>query len=488
MTKILAALCLLALHVVASPALAGEERIDFDDPAAQQWLGERWFGLYRGQARVGWMRRSLRTTQREDRPVVVREAELFVNVAGDGNTVGNLTRTVFSRDGDQLLIAAMSRHVEQGAVTLREIVRNSGRFDVTTTRAGKTQPGAVAAVDTRLADELGAERLVRLVREAEAPPEELDLRVGGLDLSSLRRTALVLRYRADEQEPAGAVPPNGYALRTGDGGKRWSRPMLVDAAGAILEGDLYAGLIARREARESATASAGMSTLEQANRIPLGGQVGDPDTIRKIVFSAAATARGAFVDTGRQTVEERDGRVFVTVVRDADSGPITKLEQQRALAPTPRVNFQVSAITDAANKALRGTMSRAGQVPRLLRFVRERLTYMVVLGDPSDSRVLETRRGDCTEFARLFIALCRSARIPARRVRGLLWMGEDVGALGWHAWAEVGLTDIWREVDPTGGREPAHAVRLRVTDVVVDILELGDLDLRVESIERDPPR
>jgi len=48
--------------------------------------------------------------------------------------------------------------------------------------------------------------------------------------------------------------------------------------------------------------------------------------------------------------------------------------------------------------------------------------------------MLQTLRGDCGQFAYLFIALCRSAGIPARLVAG--FQATDDLEWGYHAWAE----------------------------------------------------
>ncbi len=50
-------------------------------------------------------------------------------------------------------------------------------------------------------------------------------------------------------------------------------------------------------------------------------------------------------------------------------------------------------------------------------------------------RALKERKGDCDEFADLFITLCRINHVPARRVIGILITGAQEFSL--HAWAEV---------------------------------------------------
>ena len=64
------------------------------------------------------------------------------------------------------------------------------------------------------------------------------------------------------------------------------------------------------------------------------------------------------------------------------------------------------------------------------------------------SDVLEKRLGVCQDFAHAMIALCRSARIPARYISGF-----NVGEGQMHAWVETLCGDEWIAFDPTHGRQ-----------------------------------
>jgi transglutaminase-like putative cysteine protease len=60
--------------------------------------------------------------------------------------------------------------------------------------------------------------------------------------------------------------------------------------------------------------------------------------------------------------------------------------------------------------------------------------------------------GDCDELSDLFIALCRAANIPSRRVVGLFYHGHrtEPRPYDWHAWAEVQISgDVWIPFDPS---------------------------------------
>ncbi|MBR9982508.1 MAG: transglutaminase domain-containing protein [Desulfatitalea sp.] len=66
---------------------------------------------------------------------------------------------------------------------------------------------------------------------------------------------------------------------------------------------------------------------------------------------------------------------------------------------------------------------------------------------------LEHLRGDCTEFAFLFVALCRANGIPARAVGGFVCPQSAVLDLGdYHNWAEFHHDGRWHVADPQRNR------------------------------------
>jgi len=88
-------------------------------------------------------------------------------------------------------------------------------------------------------------------------------------------------------------------------------------------------------------------------------------------------------------------------------------------------------------------------------------------------RLMEFKRGVCTQFADLTISLCRSANIPARELLGLkmthvigniwvLWPG--VG----HTWAEAYVDNRWVQVDPALGLFDCSAIgETSLADILV---------------------
>jgi transglutaminase-like putative cysteine protease len=62
---------------------------------------------------------------------------------------------------------------------------------------------------------------------------------------------------------------------------------------------------------------------------------------------------------------------------------------------------------------------------------------------------LKYKKGDCTEFADLFVALCRANNIAARRIGGYISPEDAVlKARDYHNWAEFYENGVWKIADP----------------------------------------
>jgi len=67
--------------------------------------------------------------------------------------------------------------------------------------------------------------------------------------------------------------------------------------------------------------------------------------------------------------------------------------------------------------------------------------------------VLQRGSGSCSEYAFVYIAMCRAAGLPARYVGSVVTRGEDACFdFVYHRWVEVYLPGTgWIPVDPSGG-------------------------------------
>ncbi|MEI6530262.1 MAG: S-layer homology domain-containing protein [bacterium] len=133
----------------------------------------------------------------------------------------------------------------------------------------------------------------------------------------------------------------------------------------------------------------------------------------------------------------------------------TSVLYQQYTQPEQWEESDSSEIRDKANELAGSEDDPRQAARRIYEFVGSYLNYNGY--NPSEKGALEAFRsgeGDCTEFADLFVALCRARGIPARFLEGFTYVPGSFshGDLT-HDWAEILLPNgQWLPVDPTFGR------------------------------------
>ncbi len=94
---------------------------------------------------------------------------------------------------------------------------------------------------------------------------------------------------------------------------------------------------------------------------------------------------------------------------------------------------------------------RQSTVRAIFNFVSGHISYSGYLRNERGARyALVHRKGDCTEYADLFTALCRAAGIPAQRVGGYIChqTNNRLTGNGYHNWSQVLMDRKWYLSDP----------------------------------------
>ncbi len=142
-------------------------------------------------------------------------------------------------------------------------------------------------------------------------------------------------------------------------------------------------------------------------------------------------------------------------------GPLEEIpEQIKAdyLADGPLYRIHDPAVVAAAREAVGDETNPLHMMGRIAWWVRHRLRYGFNHPKRSAPEVLEIRRGSCTEFSFLMIALARSVGLPTRYMAGSLDVRRSSARAGFdrnmfHKIVEVYLPRLgWTPVESAAGR------------------------------------
>ena len=79
---------------------------------------------------------------------------------------------------------------------------------------------------------------------------------------------------------------------------------------------------------------------------------------------------------------------------------------------------------------------------------------------------LRHKKGDCTEYMYLFIALCRANNIPARGIGGyIIEKNTILKPAAYHNWAEFYEDEVWKIADPQNKvfmKDQSHYIAMRI--------------------------
>ena len=137
-------------------------------------------------------------------------------------------------------------------------------------------------------------------------------------------------------------------------------------------------------------------------------------------------------------------------------------EVRKYLEPTQYIESDNTAFKDVARNLREKAKDVQGLIYLIHNFTANHLTYIrdpkTVPENASAFWAYTSKKGDCTQFSRLMVALLRAARIPARTLSGLgviktypnkLYTSEDYSNPPWHAWTELYLPSTgWIPVEP----------------------------------------
>lgn len=205
----------------------------------------------------------------------------------------------------------------------------------------------------------------------------------------------------------------------------------------------------------------------------------------------------AFPETAEQHVRIDGATTELTICNDCGrEAPPTPDELRRYLAPNDWVQSKDWRVVSFARGARGGGVDST--MHALESMVRLRLDGAIDFREyQSATRALDSRGGDCTEFAILLAAAARARRIPTRVVAGLSYASHFLGekhAFSPHMWVQAWDGTRWKSYDAALERFDAGHIAIAIGDGTPEsfrgemqaIARLQIVD--AASVVRDAPR
>ncbi|HEY3788877.1 MAG TPA: transglutaminase domain-containing protein, partial [Urbifossiella sp.] len=179
----------------------------------------------------------------------------------------------------------------------------------------------------------------------------------------------------------------------------------------------------------------------------------------------------AFPSDSRQEVTKLNEKTKSFELRvSASHGPVKDAKAEPApgkefLGSSFFINWDNDAVKGHALKAVAGlpaaatSWDKARAVERWVKQNMQAAEFSQAMATADN--VAKTLSGDCTEYAMLSAAMCRSVGVPSRTVLGLVYAPgpERKPFLAYHMWFEVYADNQWLPLDATlgqGGIGPGH--------------------------------
>lgn len=443
-------------------------------PASPDTLESYWYGVFLRGVKIGF---SHATAEFSDTSVVTTE----------------LTVMVFSMLGSRDSVHTFVRAVSGSDYGLRSFEFILGGRDTEFSASG-----AVAGSDLHLEVKLGGETRLDTVECGEPPqlPSTLGLLFSreGLESGKAFRAVVfdptLLYTQLLEVEVRGreSVGPDSGAAEAWHIVQRMAGVRVdswLDDSGRVLREE--SGLGYSLVLQDSATATGGdwhnlATDIQELIAVTPDRPLPTPRQISRLEIELSGVdPDGLDLDGGVQSFD--GGRLIIRASRP-DRGTVgipAPGGLSEHLKPTPFIRSDHPRLLAALAEACDPAASAEVKIRSILDWMRRNITPSPTFSLPNTIEVLDSRKGDCNEFAVLFCSLARAAGIPTRIALGLVYLD---GAFYYHAWCECAPDGEWVTVDPVFGQYPADAARVRLIagalERQVEILPLiGNLEIKV---------
>jgi len=430
--------------------------------AIQKYLGERWYGIYFKEQKIGYARSEISQERYEGKPAITVAFTFHaqVKMLGVPQEMTIMEKRTYVL-GEGLVFFVSDTNAGDSMMKFIGQMKN-GAMRVTSIVGGKQRSSTVEIPGERFEDYIAEERLVG---EGAQVGDEISF---SQYQPALQKTiTAVSRIKEIQKKIMQGVPAETCVVETTLKEMGVTSTSVLDADGEVLQAEVGGGFIMRLEDEKTAKNIDYRSDIILSTVIKPNRPIEDPSAVTEMrVRLSGVKDRSLFMQSERQryAIQPNGDALLVVSVEDLSDIempqlPLKKKDFPLELEPgifvqsdAPEIISRARAIVGEERDALKAS-------DKIVEWVCESLTKRFSASFSNALDVLRSRSGDCTEHSVLYVALARAAGLPAREVSGIVYSGEDSGFY-YHQWAEA-FVGKWIAVDPTFDQPQADATHIK---------------------------
>ena len=435
-----------------------------EDPLFVQFieknLGTDWYGIYLQKHKVGYLKS---TAARETGPHGILykiqlsgTVQILSHAKIDEIKIESIA--TFSALPPFSLVLYADRVIHEDDFSEVKIMRISEGYQAKIIRGKETQSRFMGPLNYTLKDYTAVQRWI-----TRNPDTGADMEYPHLVLETLTLEASTSRIMGIHESLTAGVKTIFYDVLTTDAhGLEVQEVFGADGrAYRIVLGGLFE---CRLEPQALAIRIDKTIDLFLRNTVFIDRPLGDSRTMTLLNLSLDNTSGRLLGNAPGQSVTRNraDGSIGITL--NAKGVPLVKATEEeikKNLAATIDIPANHPTVIGLAQHAVDGFDTVSEKVSRLVEFVEQYIQDDYTANPLTLMDVIEKKKGDCSEHAKLFTAMARALGIPCRTVGGLVYLGDEYQAFGLHAWNEVVMGGVWVPVDPTWGQNALDATHIR---------------------------
>jgi hypothetical protein len=423
-------------------------------------LGTDWYGIYMQESKVGY----LKSTAGREKGLngIIYKIQLSGTIQIPSHKETNEMKinmdAAFDAQPPYSLIRYSDRMMHKDDISETKIIRTSNGYEARITQGKETRAYIMGPLEYSLKDYAAVQIWI-----TQNPERGASIKYPHLSLKALKieentsyikaiHSGIIAGVRRIYYDVI-TIDSNGLEIKEvfGANGKAYS----------IFLGEVFE---CRLEPQSLATNIDRTINLFLKNTISVNRPLGDSEKVALLKLSLDNTS-GALLDNApgqSVTLNSANDSVIVTVnSKGVPRINATREEIKKNLAATIDIPANHPKIIRLAHNAVGDAGTNSEKLNRLVKFVYRYIEDDYTANPLTVMDIIEKKKGDCSEHARLFTVIARAMGIPCRTVGGLVYLGDEFQEFGLHAWNEVVIDGIWIPVDPTWGQILIDATHIR---------------------------